>query len=104
MPQVERTPTHWTGGFRYISQFEKFRMQVEDLGLDDTPADPLDGGNEGNVPNPEWALRYTAKQKNHYYGPQTGVGSEAYLLNGFAISLDAQMGAPAESSRTSPVL
>lgn len=96
--QVEGTRTYWTGGFRYISHLEKFRLQVEDLGFDNA------GGTDANVSQPDWALRYTVKQKNMYYGLQTGVGGEAYLFNGFAVSLDAKVGVLAEPSRTTTVL
>jgi hypothetical protein len=102
--QVEGTRTYWVGGFRYISHTERFRMQVEDIGFSATPTDPFNGGDEGTVSNPEWSLRYTVKQKNHYYGLQTGVGGEAYLFNGFAIGVDLKAGVFAENSRTTTVL
>lgn len=93
--QFEGTRTYWTGGFRYISTEERFRLRIEDLGLDE---DPVVGGSDSR---PEWAMRYTTKIKNRFYGLQTGVGGEAYLLNGFAVSVDGKVGLLAETSRMS---
>jgi hypothetical protein len=103
--QFEGTRTYWTGGFRYISTLEKFRMRVEDHGISTTTAGFNNGGTfEADESRPEWSLRYTVKQKNIFYGLQTGVGGEAYLFNGFAVSLDTKLGVLAETSRTSTVL
>jgi hypothetical protein len=100
--QFEGTRTYWTGGLRYISTTERFRMVIEDHGFPDTGATLIGGGTivDNEVRN-EWSMRYTAKQKNVFYGLQTGVGGEAYLMNGFAVSIDGKIGLLAEQSRTS---
>ncbi|HQR43577.1 MAG TPA: hypothetical protein PLX97_12865, partial [Gemmatales bacterium] len=100
--QFEGTRTYWTGGLRYISTTERFRMVIEDHGFPDIAATANGNGTitDNEVRN-EWSMRYTAKQKNIFYGLQTGVGGEAYLTNGFAISLDGKIGLLAEQSRSS---
>lgn len=102
--QFEGTRTYWTGGFRYISMMEKFRMIVEDQGFPDALGGVIGGGLIANESRPEWSLRYTTKQKNVFYGLQTGVGGEAYLMNGFAFSIDGKVGALAQNSRSTTVL
>jgi hypothetical protein len=104
--QFEGTRTYWTGGFRYAALLEKFRMRWEDNGI------PATSGGFGNVngpfvgleSKPEWSLRYTVKNKDQFYGLQTGVGGEAYLFNGFAVSVDTKVGILAETTGTSTVL
>lgn len=99
--QFEGTRTYWTGGLRYISTTERFRMVIEDQGFPDALANLGNGTITDNETRNEWSMRYTAKQKNIFYGLQTGVGGEAYLTNGFAISLDGKIGLLAEQSRSS---
>ena len=104
--QVEGTRTYWTGGLRYLSTTERFRMVIEDMGFPDTfPSFPPGNGFEQfNEVRNEWGMRYTTKQKNLFYGLQTGVGGEAYLMNGFAVSLEGKIGLLAQQSRTSVTL
>lgn len=103
--QFEGTRTYWTGGFRYISTMERFRMVIEDQGFPDVGATAIGNGTIlDNETRNEWSLRYTVKQKNVYYGLQTGVGGEAYLMNGFAFSLDMKIGVLAQQSRSSVTL
>lgn len=104
--QFEGTRTYWTGGLRYISFTERFRMTVEDHGFPDAlnTGIPFQTGVIDSETRPEWSLRYTAKQKDLFYGVQTGAGGEAYLMNGFAVSLDTKVGVLAQHSKTSTVL
>lgn len=102
--QVEGTRTYWTGGFRYISTMERFRMVIEDQGFPDALGGPFGGGIIDNEQRNEWSLRYTTKQRNNFYGLQTGVGGEAYLFNGFAVSLDSKIGVLAQANRSSVTL
>lgn len=103
--QVEGTRTYWTGGLRYLSTTERFRMVIEDMGFPDQGATTIGNGTiQDNEVRNEWGLRYTNKQKNTFYGLQTGVGGEAYLMNGFAVSLDGKIGLLAQQSRTSVTL
>lgn len=104
--QFEGTRTYWTGGFRYISTTERFRMIIHDQGFPDASTTALGGGVtiDSNEDRNVWDMEYTTKLKNIYYGLQTGVGGEAYLMNGFAISLDCKIGLLAEQSRSSVVV
>lgn len=104
--QFEGTRTYWTGGFRYISFTEQFRMIVQDFGFPDglNAGDPFNSGIQDTEDRPQWSLRYTTKQKDIFYGLQTGVGGEAYLFNGLAFSIDAKVGILAERSKSSVVL
>lgn len=104
--QFEGTRTYWTGGLRYISFTERFRMTVEDHGFPTgiNTTIPFVDGFSDNETRPEWSLRYTVKQKDIFYGLQTGVGGEAYIASGFAVSLDAKIGVLAQHSKASTVL
>ena len=90
--QGEVTRTYWTGGFKYIGMQERYRLRIVDFGLSDT--------NDGSVTqSPEFAMIYTNKITNHFYGMMIGCGSEAYLGLGWAISVEAKVGALAERTR-----
>jgi hypothetical protein len=104
--QFEGTRTYWTGGLRYISFTEQFRMITQDFGFPDSlnTSIPFTGGVISSEDRPEWALQYTNKQKDIFYGLQTGVGGEAYLFNGLAFSIDGKIGIMAENSKSSTVL
>lgn len=102
--QFEGTRTYWTGGIRYISFTEQFRMIVQDFGFPDGLGSPIGGGIIDTEDRPQWSLRYTTKQKDIFYGLQTGVGGEAYLFNGLAFSIDGKIGIMAEQSKSSVVL
>lgn len=81
--QGEVTRTYGTGGFRYIYLQERYRMYVDDLDID------------GNFTT----MRYTNRVKNRYFGAQAGLGSEAYLGSGWAVSVEVKGGVLAENSQ-----
>lgn len=90
--QGEVTRTYWTGGFKYIGMQERYRLRIVDFGLG--------GSNDGSVTqSPAFVMEYTNKITNRFYGMMIGCGSEAYLGMGWAISVEARVGASAQASR-----
>ncbi len=84
--QGDVTRTYWTGGVRWMGSEERYRLRIVDFDVDS------EGG-------PENSMVYSNKIKNHYYGVQSGLGTEAYLGYGFAFGVDAKIGVSAENSK-----
>ncbi len=84
--QGEVTRTYWTGGLRYMGSEERYRLRIVDFDIN------------SNAGPDSWMV-YSNKIKNHYYGVQSGLGTEAYLGYGFAFSVDAKVGVAAENSK-----
>lgn len=80
--QGEVTRTYWLGGFRYAYLQERYRLLISDFSV------------EGDL----FQMRYTNRVKNRYYGMQMGLGSEAYLGAGWALSVQVKGGVLAERS------
>ena len=90
--QGEVTRTYWIGGFKYIGMQERYRLRIVDFGLGDV--------NDGSITqSPTFVMVYTNKITNRFYGMTIGCGSEAYLGMGWAVSVEARVGAAAETSR-----
>jgi putative beta barrel porin BBP7 len=81
------TRTYSLLGLRYIHLTEIFKLRMSDADIDGFIA-------------PENVAVYENKWENRLYGFQAGMGNEAYLGNGFALSIDARVGIFADVEKT----
>jgi len=78
--QTECSRAYVLMGPRYLYVQEKFRWRTVDLDVDGLGLDPADQATYVN----EW--------ENRFFGWQCGIGTEAYLGGGFAISFEGRVG------------
>jgi hypothetical protein len=84
---TENTRTYSIAGFRYIELQEEFELFVQDQDIDGFIA-------------PDNTATYRNRWGNHMYGVQAGMGNEAYLGNGFALSVEGRVGLFANWQKT----
>lgn len=89
--QTECTRTYVICGARYLELTEHFLLRVSDADIDGFIA-------------PENVAIYDNHWENRLYGLQAGMGNEAYLGGGFALSVEARTGVFANYQRTEVTL
>jgi hypothetical protein len=76
---TDNTRTYAVAGLRYIQLYENFTFRVSDATI------------EGFI-FPENVATYSNNIQNRMYGLQAGMGNEAYLGGGFALSVEGRLG------------